>query len=247
MQSWIEFSKFPDFNNLERWTQRDLEITELAKLGASATSFAQLAMAEFFRGNWDMGLARAQEACRLEFPNAFEGFGTGMLFRQLAYRNDHRDALRLLDQNRSKLPRLGEPSPVGSWAMLVLIEEGLFVLGERLLAAEFYPLLSHAAESGTIMLIAVSRFMHTGAAIAATAKQQWELADHHFQIATRQASEFPHLLEQAEIDRFYGQMLLERNARGDREKARGLVTEAIASYERFEMPRHVQLARSLLN
>jgi len=41
-------------------------------------------------------------------------------------------------------------------------------------------------------------------------------------------------------------MLLERGARGDREKARTLVTEALESYVQIEMPRHIEMARTLL-
>ncbi len=37
---------------------------------------------------------------------------------------------------------------------------------------------------------------------------------------------------------WYARMLLERNAAGDRTKARGLLSEALAMYESMEMPFH---------
>jgi hypothetical protein len=41
-------------------------------------------------------------------------------------------------------------------------------------------------------------------------------------------------------------MLLDRNAPGDREKARGLLTEAIEMYRRIGMPKHVEMAEAHL-
>jgi hypothetical protein len=41
-------------------------------------------------------------------------------------------------------------------------------------------------------------------------------------------------------------MLMDRAARGDREKARTLLSEALQSYKRIGMPRHVEITRSLL-
>jgi hypothetical protein len=41
-------------------------------------------------------------------------------------------------------------------------------------------------------------------------------------------------------------MLLDRNRPGDREKARELLTEAIAMYRKIGMPKHVEVAEALL-
>jgi len=41
-------------------------------------------------------------------------------------------------------------------------------------------------------------------------------------------------------------MLLDRNRPGDREKARELLTEAIAMYRQIGMPKHVGMAEALL-
>ena len=40
-------------------------------------------------------------------------------------------------------------------------------------------------------------------------------------------------------------MLLDRNADGDRDKARTLVGEAIAMYQTIGMPKHVEMAEEL--
>ena len=70
-------------------------------------------------------------------------------------------------------------------------------------------------------------------------------AEKHFQIAMRQAEFFPDRLEQAEIRRFHAMMLKDRAARGDREKARTLLREALATYTQIGMPRHIEMTQAL--
>jgi hypothetical protein len=41
-------------------------------------------------------------------------------------------------------------------------------------------------------------------------------------------------------------MLIYRSAAGDREKAQKLLSEALQSYERIGMPRHVEMTQTLL-
>ncbi len=41
-------------------------------------------------------------------------------------------------------------------------------------------------------------------------------------------------------------MLLDRNAAGDRDKARTMLGEAVEMYQRIGMPRHVQMAKEIL-
>jgi hypothetical protein len=45
--------------------------------------------------------------------------------------------------------------------------------------------------------------------VAAAAAEQWYTAEEHFQVAMTQAVEFLRRLEQTEIRRFHGQMLIE--------------------------------------
>ena len=71
-------------------------------------------------------------------------------------------------------------------------------------------------------------------------------AEEHFQIAMQQAESFPHLLEQAEIRRFHAMMLIDRSAPDDRQRAQTLLNEALQSYERIGMPRHVEITKTLL-
>ena len=62
----------------------------------------------------------------------------------------------------------------------------------------------------------------------------------------QQAKSLPDSLEQAEIRRFHAMMLIDRAAPGDREMAQTLLREALESYQRIGMPRHVDLTQTLL-
>src|SRR5438445_9091577 len=110
------------------------------------------------------------------------------------------------------------------------------MLGERSQAEDLYPLIGELLDTGALALWPISRFTHTIAGIAATAALQWEAAEDHFQIAMQQAKSFPNVLEQAEIRRFHGMMLLDRTAPGDREKAQTLLSEALETYTEIGMP-----------
>ena len=129
--------------------------------------------------------------------------------------------------------------------MLALVIEGLVMLGEQSQAAQLYPLVRELIDTGAVALWPISRFTQTIAGIAAAAARQWEAAEDHFQIALQQAESFPHRLEQAEIRRFHAMMLIDRAAPGDREKAQTLLSEALESYTRIGMPRHIEITQAL--
>lgn len=131
--------------------------------------------------------------------------------------------------------------------MLALVIEGFVMLGEHSQAGQLYPLVRELVDTEAVALLPISRFTHTIAGIAAAAARQWETAEDHFRIALRQTESFPHRLEQAEIRRFHAMMLIHRAAPGDCEKAQTLLTEALESYQRIGMPRHVEMVEALLD
>jgi tetratricopeptide (TPR) repeat protein len=144
-----------------------------------------------------------------------------------------------------RLPRPGEAATSGAWVLLLLAVEGLVVLGERDQAANLYPLVLEAMEAGNVgtgFLGLVQKF----AAIAAAAGEQWETATQHYETALRQAHQIPYRIEQPEVRRWYAHLLIERDARGDREKAQKLLDEAIEAYREIGMPKHVEMAEEML-
>ena len=74
-------------------------------------------------------------------------------------------------------------------------------------------------------------------ACAAASGGQWEQAETHYQTALKQAHEIPFRSEQPEVRRWYAEMLLDRNAPGDRDKARTLLGEATGMYQTIGMPK----------
>ncbi len=100
--------------------------------------------------------------------------------------------------------------------------------------------------TGVILLCFAPALLERAAAIGAAAGRRWDLAEEHFSTALRQAEELPFVIEGAETRRWYAQMLLDRDGPGDRDRARSLVEEAIPVYGRIGMPRHEELARTLL-
>jgi tetratricopeptide (TPR) repeat protein len=247
-RAWIDFGKAPDLAKLEACFERVRDSNQEASFAhVVVLSEAQLSLADLFRGNWTSALLHAQASRRPERGQSIGGLGAGTLFRQMAYAGDRAGALAILDENRSLLPRSGQPNASGSWLMLPLVIEGLVILGEQSRAAQLYPLVRELIETGAAVLWPISRFTHTIAGVAAAAARQWEAAEEHFQTAMQQAEGVPHLLEQAEIRRFRAMMLVDRAGPGDRKKARTLLSEALETYTSIGMPRHIDLAQTLLD
>jgi tetratricopeptide (TPR) repeat protein len=165
----------------------------------------------------------------------------------MAYAGDREGALAILHEKRAWLPHSGQPNTMGSWWMLALVIEGLFVLGEHSQAGELYPLARELVDTGAIAVWPIMRFASTAAGIAASAAGQWEAAEDHFQLAMQQAESIPHRLEQAEIRRFHAMMLMNRAATGDREIAKTLLAKALETYTRVGMPRHIEMTQTVLD
>ena len=163
-----------------------------------------------------------------------------------AHVGDRRAALEMFAQQRDNLPRPGQANSWGAWESLLNAVEGLAVLGERETAARLYPMTVEAIDTGAAIRWSGFGLLQTTAGIAAACGRQWEKAEEHYQTALRQAHELPHKIEQPEVRRWYARMLIDRDAPGDREKARELLTEAIAMYRKIGMPKHVEMAETLL-
>ena len=59
------------------------------------------------------------------------------------------------------------------------------------------------------------------------------------------AHDVPHRLMQPEGRRWYAQMLFDRNAAGDRDKARTLLGEAVEMYQTIGMPKHLEMVEKM--
>jgi len=247
-RTWLEFVREPDLAKLEAGFQ------EVSKSDAKARfafwdvlSEVQLSVLDLIRGDWVGALSHAQVSSDKDPDmSSIRGFGEGALFRQMAYAGDRDGAFALLEKTRAWLPVSGQENRRGSWWMLALVVEGLFMLGERAQAGGLYPLVRELIDTGAVVGWPIPRYTQTIAGLAAAGAHQWEAAERHFQIARRQADFFPDRLEQAEIRRFHSMMLLDRAGSGDREKARTLLDEALKTYVHIGMPRHIEMTQALL-
>ena len=152
--------------------------------------------------------------------------------------------VRLLGKNGFQ--NLVSPSGIGSWRYLTGAVQAFSYLGEDDEAAKLYPLTTQAIDTGTIMLhYGCFDLFEKIAGIAATAARDWPAAAAHFENALKQAEAIPHKLDQCEVRYWYGKMLAERSASGDRERARELLSDAIKGYRSIGMPLHLEMAEEL--
>jgi class 3 adenylate cyclase/tetratricopeptide (TPR) repeat protein len=240
-----EFMLTGDIDKYEEFARSDLELCRSAGNPWICNSYTLLGVAHFCRGRWQEALEHFQEAVRLETGGFWAG-EWAFLFLGKVYAGDRDGALATLEQRRDNLPRSGQTNTNGAWTMLFRVVEGLAVLAERNEAAKLYPLVLEAIDTGAVIPWSGDRLLQTVAGMAAAAGGQWGKAEEHYQTALRQAHELPVVIQQPEVRRWYARMLIDRNAPGDREKARELLTEAIAMYRRIGMPKHVEMAEALL-
>jgi class 3 adenylate cyclase/tetratricopeptide (TPR) repeat protein len=241
----IDLSLTGDIDKYEEFARADLELCRSADMPWVSNSYTYLGLAHFWRGRWDQALESFREAARLEPPGVLAGYDWAGLFMCQGYMGDKDAALATLEERREGLPRPGRASTLGAWAMLFAAVEGLAVLGEREEAAKLYPLALEAVNSGALVAWPVGLYQSL-AGMAAAAGGQWEKAEEHYETALRQAHELPVVIAQPEVRRWYARMLIDRDGSGDREKARQLLTEAIAMYRQIGMPKHVEMAEALL-
>ncbi len=247
-RTWLEFVRDLNLAKLEAG------FLEVSKSEAKAKfpfwnvlSEVQLSVLDFVRGDWATALSHAHLASRIDpRMSSIQGFGEGVLFRQMAYSGDRSGALALLEKHRALLPVTGRENIRGSWWMLALAVEGLFMLGEQAQAGHLYSLVRGLIDTGAVVGWPIPRYTQTIAGLAAAGAHQWKAAEGHFQVARRQADFLPDRPEQAEIGRFHAMMLKDRAERGDREKARTLLNEALETYTLIGMPRHIEMVQTLL-
>ena len=64
----------------------------------------------------------------------------------------------------------------------------------------------------------------------------WSEAEAHFEAAGRQAREFPNRIDGPQVLHWHAKMLLDRGDPDDRDRARTMLGDALASYRKLGMP-----------
>jgi len=235
-----------DIDAYQELARDNLELAQSIGHGWVSVFHMWLGLRHFWGGQWEKALQEFQEAVKVEPAGFYAGAAWGYLSLFKAYAGDSNGALRMLEERRENLPRPGQANTMGAWSMLLAAVEGLAILNEREEASKLYPLVGEAIDTRALLIEFGARLLQSVAGIAAGAGKQWEKAEEHYQAALRLAHELPVVIEQPEVRRWYARMLIGRDAPGDREKARELLTEAVAMYRRIGMPKHVEMAEALL-
>src|ERR1700683_3779008 len=124
-----EFGRRPDVSKLEIGLQQVSSSIQNSRFPFwQILPEIQLNLIDYIRGDWASALSHAKAACRLKPSASIRGFGEGTLFRQMAYAGDRDGALAIFNERRECLPVLGQKNVRGSWWMLALVGEGLFIL-----------------------------------------------------------------------------------------------------------------------
>ncbi len=222
---------------------RDIGFAEEAGSPFVGFSYLTRGLSRFFAGDWAAAQADL-ETTRLH-PNTFwADMFTSFLVLTRVYDGD-REVLDSLQAQRSRLAGIGAENPFGVWEELASVVESLAVLDRPEGVLELYPHVARGIEKGVVITFQL-RLWQMVAGIAASCGKQWEIAEEHFETALGQAQELPHKIAQPEVRRWYAQMLLDRTAPGDRDKARTMLGEAVEMYGAIGMPRHLEMAKELL-
>jgi tetratricopeptide (TPR) repeat protein len=136
------------------------------------------------------------------------------------------------------------------WLICVaLLSEVCAYLGDAARSAKLYDLLlpyaGRTVVAGNPVILCRGSVSRNLGLLAATMRR-WDEAQQHFQDALEMNTRMRARPWVAHTQRDYARMLIDRKAPGDREKARQLLTEAIAMYRQIGMPKHVEMAETLL-
>jgi class 3 adenylate cyclase/tetratricopeptide (TPR) repeat protein len=204
-----------------------------------------LGLAAHRRGNAERAEAQLRNAVELEPAGAFAGQSAATLARHLAYCGRTDEVLELFESARSKLPSLDRVNGIGSWSCLLNFVEAFYLCGLNEEAAALSPLLEKVLELDNRWVSYDGRLARTRAGLAAVTARRWKEAERHFGIACEVAEQMGNRVELADLGRLHAGMLLDRNGVGDRERAAGMLQEALSAYRTFGMPGYAAEAERL--
>ena len=241
----VRFFRSGDLDEFEAIWKRDRDEAKRLENPWISNAYSNLSGLAFWRGRWRESLELAQEAARLEPAGMLAGVDWGSLFLRTAYAGSSGDALAMLAEQDARLPLAGRANTLGKWAALQCVVEGLAVLERYEECGRLYRLAEELVATGMLTTFWFATPQET-AGIAAMAAEKWDLAGEHFKTALDNVDNLPVVISQPEVRRWYARMLIDRDAAGDRARARELLTEAIESYRAIGMPKHVEMAEAML-
>jgi len=200
----------------------------------------------FWRGDWQDAVTWSEQGAR-EATAFWSGPQRGFLLLVHAFMKERDKTYAQLDQLSDALPRVGRANLLGAWNLASFAAEAIGLVGGRERARILYRLVIEALASGVVLRQVDGRLMQTSAGMVAASAGLWEEAEEHFESAWRQAEELPHLIERPYVRDSHARFLIARGGRGDRERAHGLLIEAVDAFHARGMRRHEARARRLLS
>ena len=225
--------------------RRALEEAERSKSGPwlIAQNHRMLGVSLFYNGDWDAARAEMETAVQIDVESFLDRIPRSWVSLIRAYAGEA-GALDPLLEAASRLLEIPEENTLSVWDELLNVTEGLVVLGRRPEAARLYPVVLRGSRKA-ILGGSGPALWQTGAGVAAGCGEQWDAAQGHFETALRQAREIPNRIAEPETRRWYAEMLLDRNAPADRDKARTLLGEATEMYRTIGMPKHLEMMEKM--
>jgi hypothetical protein len=196
------------------------------------------------RGRFDESAEYLDRGAETEPPSAYTGIAAGFRLLDRAFAGDVDAVRRLLDEAMPKMPVHPQPG-WGPLSLLVGAAAAAVMVGETRVVAELYDrikavpaVLDASWFDGMIMERVV--------AMAATALERWDEAEHHFDAARKVALETEDNFDVPSIDLWQGRMLLARGNTGDVDRARALITGARERFAEVGATWYVQMADDAL-
>ena len=197
---------------------------------------------------WSGDLAEAEswyeQGLKLEGQSYLSGLAEASIFAAKAEAGDSR-ATDVWANRRWSLPVLGQLNSLGAWTALERTVIGLARIGLRREVAALRPLTEQLLLTGAWTYPMLSPF-RTIAGIAAACGGDWKAAEGHHLCALQQIEAAPYRHLGPVAREWYAQALLEQGARGDIEKARQLLIQAVAQYEASGFPARGRHASEVL-
>jgi tetratricopeptide (TPR) repeat protein len=200
----------------------------------------------FWRGDWPQAVEWSEKGAR-QASAFWASPQRGFLLLVHAFLGNRDETYAQLDELNDALPRAGRANLVGAWNLASFAAEAIGVVGDRERARILYGLVIEALATGVVLRQVDGRVVETSAAMAAAIAGLWDEAEAHFESALRRAEELPHLIERPYARDSYARFLFARGGRGDRQRAHGLLMEAVEGFHARGMLRHESRAQQLLS
>jgi tetratricopeptide (TPR) repeat protein len=204
------------------------EATQIGKASQNPWAyFAELTLGilDVLVGRQDEGLARLRHVVDIEPSTYWCHVTRAYLFAKLA----------LIDPARAEayrrtvtftLPEPGVPNPYGAWLTLTQVVEGLALIGRRDELATLHAPTEALVETGVITPGSFTVLAQTIAGITAAAAGRLEIAEARFRTGIDHADE-NFALARPSARLWYADMLIQRGASDDRDRAATLLSDAV--------------------